>query len=476
MTQDKDTISDARADRPAALPTRHRPGLLVICAAQFLVALDLSIANIAMPRMTTELGFAPASAGLVLSTFALAFASTLLLGGRVADLYGRRRVFIAGLLVLGAASVLAGAAWSPAALLTGRVLQGLAAGFIAPSALGLLTATVPEGPRRERALGIFGAIMSAGFVSGMIGGGVLTEFLNWRWTMYINVPVVIAAVALASRFLPESRVGGAGRLDVLGGLLSAGAMLCVVHALEELGAGTAWTSTALFLAVGVCLALAFVRVERRSPAPLLPLSLFRTRAVGGANLIGLVMVAAYGGMLVIVTLYVQEVLGYGALATGAVFAVSGVIGIVNSVLTGRLLQHRRLDRMLLAGIVIATTGLLPLALLPERGGLWLVLLATSVNAFGHIVVLVVSSVAANDGVPADHKAVAGAVMNTGQQLGIALGVALLTSLATAVTAAQPRPDSTAALVTGWRWALALSAAMALSTVPIALALRGRLRT
>ncbi|MFJ7417390.1 MFS transporter [Streptomyces uncialis] len=476
MTQDKDTLSDVHTDRSAALPTRRGPGLLVICAAQFLVALDLSIANIAMPRMTTELGFAPASAGLVLSTFALAFASTLLLGGRVADLYGRRRVFITGLLVLGAASVLAGAAWSPAALLTGRVLQGLAAGFIAPSALGLLTATVPEGPQRERALGIFGAIMSAGFVSGMIGGGVLTEFLDWRWTMYVNVPVVIAAAALALRFLPESRVDGAGRLDVLGGLLSAGAMLCVVHALEELGTGTAWASTSLFLAVGVCLALAFVRVERRSPHPLLPLSLLRTRAVGAANLIGLVMVAAYGGMLVIVTLYVQEVLGYGALATGAVFAVSGVIGIVNSVLTGRLLQRRRLDRMLLAGIVIATTGLLPLALLPERGGLWLVLMATSVNAFGHIVVLVVSSVAANDGVPADHKAIAGAVMNTGQQLGIALGVALLTSLAATVTAAQPRPDTAAALVTGWRWALALSAAMALSTVPIALALRGRLRT
>ncbi|MET8824361.1 MFS transporter [Streptomyces sp. NPDC004610] len=473
--QEAGAIGKAGAGPAAALLTRRKLGLLVICAAQFLVALDLSIANIAMPQMTAELGFAPHSAGLVLSTFALAFAAMLLLGGRIADLYGRRRVFVASLLVLGAASVLAGAAWNPAALLTGRVLQGLAAGFIAPSALGLLTATIPEGPARERALGIFGAIMSAGFVSGMVGGGVLTEFLNWRWTMYINVPVVIVAVALAVRFLPESRVQGNRRLDILGCLLSAGAMICLVHGLEELGADTAWTSTALIFALGVGLVLAFLRVERRSPNPVLPLSLFGIRAVGGANAIGLLMVAAYGGMLLILTLYLQEVLDHGALATGLVFAVSGVIGIVNSMLTGRYLRRRRPDQLLLVGIAIATVGLAALVLLPERNGLWLVIMATAVNAFGHIIVLVISSIAANNGVPADHKAVAGAVMNTGQQLGIALGVALMTSLAAEVTAAQPDPGSDAALVTGWRWAMALAAVLALTTLPIALALRKRLR-
>ncbi|MEV7284949.1 MFS transporter [Streptomyces sp. NPDC093252] len=476
MTREPDTISEGGAGRSAARSTRRGLGLLVICAAQFLVALDLSIASIAMPRMTAELGFAPHSAGLVLSTFALAFASALLPGGRVADLYGRRRVFVAGLLVLGAASVLAGAAWNPAVLLTGRVLQGLAAGFIAPSALGLLTATIPEGPARERALGIFGAIMSAGFVSGMVGGGVLTELLNWRWTMYINVPVVITAVALAVRYLPESRVQGNGRLDIPGCLLSAGAMFCIVHGLEELGADTAWMSTALVLALGAGLVLAFLRVERRSPGPILPLSLFAVRAVGGANAIGLLMVAAYGGMLLILTLYLQEVLGYGALATGLVFAVSGAVGVVNSVLTGRYLRHLRPDQMLLAGIAIAAAGLLTLVVLPEKNGLWLVIVATAVNAFGHIIVLVISSIAANNGVPADHKAVAGAVMNTGQQLGIALGVALMTSLAAEVTAAQADPGSDAALVTGWRWAMALAATLALATVPIALALRKRLRT
>jgi EmrB/QacA subfamily drug resistance transporter len=469
-------IGDGTKAGPAALPTTRALGLLVICAAQFLVALDLSIVNVAVPAMTGALGFDPGSAGWVLSAYALAFAAMLLLGGRIADLYGRKRVFVISLLVLGAASTLAGAAWSPAVLIAGRVLQGLAAGFIAPSALGLLTATIPEGPQRERALGISGAVLSAGFVSGMLGGGLLTEFLSWRWTIFINVPVVIVASALAMRYLPESRARERSKLDIPGGLLSAGAMLCIVYALEEAGSGTAWVYTALLLMVGVGLALLFVLCERRSSSPLLPLSLFRTRAVGGANLIGLVMGAAHGGMLIILTLYLQRVLGYGALATGLAFALSGTIAILTGTFTGRFLQRWPMDRVLLFGIVTTSIGLMALVALPEHAGLWLVLVATSIDSFGHIIVVVVVSIAANNGVPADHKAVAGAVLNTAQQLGIALGVAVLTSVAAVVTAAQGNPGTQAAVVAGWRWALAVGAVLVLSTVPLAVAMRRRLQT
>jgi MFS family permease len=475
MTRESGTIDGTKAG-PAALPTTRALGLVVICAAQFLIALDLSIVNVAVPAMSRELGFDPGSAGWVLSAYALAFASMLLLGGRIADLYGRKRVFIISLLVLGAASTLAGAAWSPAVLIAGRVLQGLAAGFIAPSALGLLTATIPEGPQRERALGISGAILSSGFVSGMIGGGLLTEFLSWRWTLFVNVVVVIVAAALAVRCLPESRVQERGRLDVRGGLLSAGAMMLIVYALEEAGPGTSWGYTALLLVAGVGLGLLFVLCERRTPSPLLPLSLFRTGAVGGANLIALAMGAAHGGMLIILTLYLQEVLGYGALATGLAFALSGAVAIVTGTLTGRFLQRWSTYRVLLFGIVTSSLGLLALVALPEGGGLWLVLAATSLDSFGHIIVVVVVSVAANNGVPADHKAVAGAVLNTAQQLGLALGVAVLTSVAVAVTAAQGGADNSAAMVDGWRWALALSTAIVLSTALLAVKMRSRLQT
>ncbi|RSM78167.1 MFS transporter [Kibdelosporangium aridum] len=474
MTRESGTVDTVQAG-PAELPTTRALGLLVICAAQFLVALDLSIVNVAVPAMTRELGFDPGSTGWVLSAYALAFAAMLLLGGRIADLYGRKRVFVISLLVLGAASMLAGAAWSPAVLIAGRVLQGLAAGFIAPSALGLLTASIPEGPQRERALGISGAVLSSGFVSGMLGGGLLTEFLSWRWTIFINVPVVIVAAALAVRWLPESRVRERSKLDVPGGLLSAGAMLCIVYGLEEAGPGTSWMYTALLLVVGVGLALLFVLCERRSSSPLLPLSLFRIRAVGGANVIALAMGAAHGGMLIILTLYLQEVLRYGALATGLAFALSGTVAILTGTITGRLLQRWSMYSVLMFGIITSALGLLALVALPAQGGLWLVLVATSVDSFGHIIVIVVVSVAANNGVPADHKAVAGAVLNTAQQLGIALGVAVLTSVAAVVTAAQSGADTSGAVLDGWRWALALGTAIILSAAPLAVAIRRRLQ-
>jgi EmrB/QacA subfamily drug resistance transporter len=477
MAEVKTTEAD-RSAAPEGMSERAGIGLLVICAAQFLVALDLSIANVAVPHIREDLGFGVASVGWVLSAYALAFASLLLIAGRIADLHGRRRAFVASLLLLGGASVLAGSAWSPASLIVGRVLQGLAAAFIAPSALGLLTATIPEGPQRQRALGIYGAILSTGFVSGMVGGGVLTETLSWRWTMYVNVPVVLIAAALALRYLPESRVRHSSRLDIPGSLLSAAAMVCAVYALSEAEGGVvgaALASTALLLLASAGLTFLFVWIERRSRSPILPMSLFSIGAVGGANLIGLVMVASYGGMLIILTLYLQEVLGYGALTTGLVFAVSGTIAIVTGTLTGRLMQRVSLDRLLLFGITFASLGLLALVLLPVGGGLWLVLAATSVNAFGHIIVLVVVSVAATNGVPSDNKAVAGAVLNTAQQLGIALGVALLTSVSVVVTTAQSEPQTAAAVVTGWRWALGLATVLAVTTIPLTVALGKRLR-
>lgn len=470
MTRQREADSEG-----AVLPARRAVGLLVVCAAQFLVALDLSIVNIAVPHISAELGFEPDAVGWVLSAYALAFAAMLLLGGRIADIYGRKRVFIVSLLVLGAASTLAGAAWNPAVLVAGRVLQGLAAGFIAPSALGLLTATIPEGPQRERALGMYGAVLSTGFVSGMIGGGLLTEFLSWRWTMYVNIPVVIVAVLLAARYLPAGHVWYSSRLDIPGGLLSAGMMVCIVYALEEAGPATPWGHTALLLIVGTVLALLFVLCERRSPSPLLPLSLFRTGAVGGANLIAMAMGAAHGGMLIILTLYLQDVLGYGALATGLAISLSGAVSIVTGTLAGRALQRWPLYRVLLFGTVAASLGMLALVPLPGQGGLWLVLGATSLNSFGHVIVVVASTVAANNGVPTAHKAVAGAVLNTAQQLGIALGVAVLTSLAAAVTAAQGGSEASGAMLAGWRWALVLSTVIILSAVPLAFAMRRRLQ-
>lgn len=438
-------------------------GLIVICTAQFLVALDLSIANIAIPSIESDLGVTPAATSWILAAFAVTFASTLLIGGRIADLHGRRRVFLASLALLGLASLLAGLAWNGPALIVGRVLQGASAGFIAPSALGLLTATTPEGPARERALGIFGAIMSAGFVSGMVGGGILTELASWRWTILINVPAVLIVVPLAKLALPESKVRNPQRLDLAGAVLSGTAMVSLLIALSAAGERH-WLLAAGLLALGGCIAYGFIRFERDRYQPLLPLRLFNTAAVGWSNLIGFTMVAAYGGMLFVATLYLQQGLGLGPLSTGMALGAAGIVGMTTSVLLGRLMHRWRETRLLLFGIVVAITGLAILIFLPSDAGVWVVVLGTVVNAFGHIIVLVVVSVLANSGVPDDDKAVAGGLLNVAQQLGIAVGVALVTMVAVLVSSHVANNDP----VLGWRWAIAvctLLATLALAVVP-----------
>jgi len=452
--------------------------LLIICGTQFLVALDYSIINVAIPSVRHDLGFSPESVAWVLSSYALAFGGLLLLGGRVADLYGRRRVFIYGLLSFCAASLLAGLAWAPEALLVSRALQGAAAGFVAPAGLGLLTAIIPEGPERQRALGIYGALLSAGFVSGMVLGGVLTEFAGWRATMLVNVPVTIAAAVLARQYLPESRSGNSGeRLDVPGAIFATIAMTSLVFGLSEAQAyGWASLTTLSVFVLAVASTILFLAVERRAPSPLVPLWLFRVGAVGVANLLNILLVASYGGMLLILTLYLQEHLRFGALEAGLTFAVSGSVAVATGLFCGRLASRFGLARLLIAGIVLEAIGIVILISLPPDDGLAVVLAGTSLNAFGHILALVMTSIAATNHVPADRKATAGALLNVSQQLGLALGVGLLASFAGFVTAAYPGGDATAATLHGWRWALGGSALLALAAAAVVVAAWNLLNT
>ncbi len=439
-------------------PLWRTAGILVICVAQFLVSLDLSIANVAIPDIRSDLGLTSTGAAWVLSGYSVAFAALLLLAGRVADLAGRRRVFVIGLLVFTVASALAGTAWSTAALIVGRVLQGAGAALIAPAALGLLTAIIPEGPQRRQALGLYGAILSAGFVSGMLAGGVLTDTLGWRATMYVNIPITLTTALLAHRCLPESRVSHRAAFDVPGAVLSALAMAALVYALSQVH--TADQQPASFLTaliIGLVAAVGFVLVERRSRSPLVPPRLLGIATIARANLLGLILVASYSGMLFVLTLYLQEGLGHSPLATGLIFAVSGAVAVPVSLTAGRLVTRWGPRRPLVTGVAIETVALLPLVMLPARGGVPLVIAATTVNAVGHIVALVVVSIAATDYVPADHKASAGALLNTSQQLGVALGVALVATVSAVL--ADQTTTTTPSLI-GWRAALATTAALA----------------
>ncbi|RSM88631.1 MFS transporter [Kibdelosporangium aridum] len=424
--------------------------LAIICGTQFLIALDYSIINVAIPSIRDGMGLtAGDSVAWVLSAYPLAFCGFLLLGGRVADLYGRKRVFIWSIVGFGLASLLAGLAWSPEVLIAGRALQGIAAAFIAPAGLGLLQATIPEGPQRERALGIYGSALSAGFVAGMVIGGVLTEYVGWRSVFLINVPIVLIAVLLAKNYLDESRDTRASRdLDITGVVLATTGMVALVFALTE-GEKYGWTSTPILLSAVIAIPAVgfFIWVESRKDNPLVPLSIFRTAAIGPANLVNVLLICSYGGMLFILTLYLQSHLGLSALLTGLTFAVSGAIAIVTGIYADRLIERFGIYRVLLAGIVIETIGLLVMVGLPEGYGVWLVLIGTSVNAFGHILALITTSIAGTNGADEGRRATAGALINVSQQLGLAVGVGVLTSVAAHFTA------SSGAIVEGWRWAL-----------------------
>ncbi|WP_198168109.1 MFS transporter [Herbidospora yilanensis] len=446
--------------------------LAVICGTQFLIAVDYSIINVAAPSIREGMDFGPGGGvAWVLSAYPLTFCGFLLLGGRVADLYGRKRVFVWGLAAFGLASLLAGLAWSPAALIAGRALQGVAAAFIAPAGLGLLQATVPEGPRRERALGVYGAALSAGFVSGMVLGGILTEYAGWRSVFLVNVPLVVLFGVLAGIHLGESRDTHASRrLDLAGVVLAATGMAAFVFALTE-GEEYGWTSAPILLAAGVAVPAAalFVWVESRRREALVPISIFRTAAIGAANLITVLLICSYGGMLFILTLYLQTRLGLGALATGLAFALSGAVAVVTGVYAGRLVERFGLYRVLLGGIVIETIGILVMVGLPDDHGLVLVLAGTSVNAFGHILALITTSIAGTNGAEEGRRATAGALINVSQQLGLAVGVGVVTSVA-AHFATGPGGESA-----GWRWALWCSVVFAAVAAVVTVLLRRRLK-
>ncbi|MFD1539454.1 MFS transporter [Nonomuraea guangzhouensis] len=449
--------------------------LTVICGTQFLVALDYSIINVAAPSIRGSMGFSSGGGvAWVLSAYPLAFCGFLLLGGRIADLYGRKRVFIWSLFGFLLASLLAGLAWSPATLIAGRALQGVAAAFIAPAGLGLLQAAIPEGSPRERALGIYGSALSAGFVSGMVLGGVLTEYVGWRSVFLINVPVVLVFGLLARAHLDESRDRHASRhLDLAGVALATMGMVALVFALTE-GEEYGWSSVPILLSavIAVPAVALFGWVESRKDNALVPISIFRRAAIGAANLVNVLLICSYGGMLFILTLYLQTHLGLGALPTGLTFSLSGAIAIVTGIYAGKLVERFGLYRVLLSGIVIETFGILIMVGLPEEQGLALVLIGTSVNAFGHIIALITTSIAGTNGAEEGRQATAGALINVSQQLGLAVGVGVVTSVAAHFAAAS---GGAAATLEGWRWALWCSVVFAVGAITTTVLLRKRFK-
>ncbi|MFF9064958.1 MFS transporter [Streptomyces sp. NPDC014891] len=424
------TTAAAPADGPV-LTGRTRLILFVLCAAQFMVALDFSVLNVALPVLGADLGLGRSALQWAVTAFALPSGGFLLLFGRVGDLYGRRRLFLAGLALFGLASLLATFAWNPASFLTARALQGIGAAAIVPTGMSLLTTTFPEGPLRDKALGISGTLLSLGFTVGMVLGGVMTDALGWRSTMGLLALFAVVVLPLAPGLLPESRTPERPRLDVPGAVTVTGGLLSLIYALStaaERGFGGA--DVLVTLVAGLVLLVVFVRVESRHAAPLVSLPMLRRGTVAFGNLGGLVTFSMMSTVVFVLTLYLQETLDLSAFATGLVFGVQGVVSVLAGMLAPKVIGRFGARATLvgsLAGQGVLTAALLGLG---EESGVVLATVAVSLASMCHLGAIISYGLTVTSGVPDEEQGLATGLVTTTQQVGITIGIPLLGVLAT----------------------------------------------
>ncbi|MFG3370694.1 MFS transporter [Streptomyces sp. NPDC090032] len=418
---------------PPRMTARQKLVLTLLLGAQFMIAVDFSILNVALPVVGEGLGFSLSHLQWIATAFALAAAGFTLLFGRVADLVGRKRLFLAGMAVLGASSLLGGLATSPEVLLVARVLQGLATAAVTPAGLALLTTAFKEGPLRERALGLNGALMSAGFTAGAILGGLLTDLLSWRWAFFVNVPVAALVLVLAPSVITDSRPDHRPRLDIPGAATVTGGLLLLVYGLTQAGE-TGWgaPTTLAALLAGAALLVAFRFVEKRAAAPLVPLHILRRRTVIWGNAAGLIAFVTETSLVFLLTLYLQEVLGYSPLATGLAFGVLGLGTVIGGTLGGRAVGRLGNRTTIVVGGAVQAVATLALVALGTSGAwIWLLLAATFVGGVGNMLVIVGFMVTATSGLPDEEQGLATGLATMTQQVGITLGIPVMSAIATA---------------------------------------------
>ena len=443
--------------------------LAVIVTAQFMVVLDVAIVNVALPSIRTDLNFSQESLQWVITAYAIMFGGVLLLGGRLADLLGRRRLFMIGLALFTVSSLLDGLAWSEASLIGFRALQGLGAALLSPAALSILTTTFREGRERNLALGIWGAASGSGGAAGVLLGGALTSALSWSWIFFINVPVGIAVIAISPWLLRESRADLEHRtFDFAGAASITGGLMLLVYAMTRAalhGWGTSQT-IGLLVASAVLIGSFFV-IEMRSKAPLLPLRIFRLRTLSASNVSGLLMGGAIFSQFFLLTLYMQEVLHYSALKTGVAYIGLTLTIVAFSAVAQWGVTRFGVRRVLPLGLALSTVALVLFARLPVHGSYFTDLFpAFIISGLGLALAFVPMSIGALTGVRSADAGIASGLINTTQQIGGAIGVAVATTVATTFTAhyvnAHPRTSAfdAAALTHGFQVAFYVLAAVA----------------
>ncbi len=410
--------------------------LSLLVVAQFMVVLDVAIVNVALPTIKNDLHFTEGGLQWVITAYAIVFGGVLLLGGRMADLLGRRRIFMIGMAVFTIFSLLDGLAWSSASLIAFRGLQGLGAALLAPAALSILTTTFREGRDRNVALGIWGAASGSGGAAGVLLGGALTSALSWSWIFFINVPVGVLVLALSPVLLKESRADLDHRhFDTAGAASITGGLMLLVYSLTHASQhGWATTETVGLLAASAALIIAFLVIELRSPAPLLPMRIFRLRTLTASNITALLMGAAVFSQFFLLTLYMQQVLHYSALKTGVAYIALTLSIVGFSAVSQALVTRVGIRLVLPVGMALSAAGLVLYAQLPVHGTYFSNLFpAFILSGIGLAFAFVPMSIGALTGVKADDAGVASGLLNTNQQIGGAIGVAIATTIATTYT-------------------------------------------
>jgi EmrB/QacA subfamily drug resistance transporter len=476
--------SSAPAGRVASagLDPRRWWALALLCGAFFMVLLDGTITLVALPSIGADLGFAKQDLQWVLSAYALTFGGLLLLGGRAADLLGRRRVFMAGVGVFAAASLMCGLAWSPAALLAARVVQGAGAAIMTPTALSIISTTFTEGAERNKALGIWGALGGVGATTAWLIGGPLVDGPGWRWIFFINVPVGLATLALSPVFVRESRAALTRRsYDPAGALTITGALVLLVYAVVKApGAGWGDARTILPLAGSALLLAAFALIESRHHAPLVPLRIFRSRTLAAADALTLLIGTIAVGMPFVLTLYAQQVLGYSALKFG-VSSVMLALGATAGAIAGQgAVLKAGFRPVAAAGLALMGAGSLVLTQVSVHGSYFPdIFFGLLLGGLGIGLAFVTATVAALAGVAEHEAGLASGLSNTALQIGTALGAAIVTTVAVSRSAgylaANKGANPLAALTEGYQSAFLACAALAGIGLTLALLLPGRPR-
>ncbi|WP_078495929.1 MFS transporter [Streptomyces sp. LaPpAH-108] len=457
MTPAGQNTADA-AGEEGRRPPRAGLVLTVVCLCQLMVVLDVSVVNVALPSIGSEMGFGTNALQWVVNAYTLTFGGLLLLGGRLADLVGQRRAAVAGLALFGLTSLLGGLAQNPGELIAARAVQGVSGAVLLPVSLTVITTTFAEGPARHRALAVWGAVAGAGGAVGVLLGGVLTEYLDWRWVLFVNVPIAAVAIPLAALCISGRRADRRPRLDVTGAVLATAAMTTLVYAVVRTDT-YAWGSAHTLggLALAVLLAVAFVVVERRTAAPLVRLGILRTRSLSVSCLIIFLIACGQFGAFYFASLYLQGVLGYSPVRTGLAFVPFSVGVVAGTVVAGKLVPRVGPRPLLVGGLALAAVGMSWFGRVSPHGSFTGDILGPSLIAsVGLGLCMVTNTSLGTSGVAREEAGLASGLLNSARQCGGSIGLAVLVTVASTVTRQHTDPAGPVAVTAGYDRAFLVS--------------------